>query len=111
MSEHRRRDDRGVLCTIALRASQFFDWVDRRQIDAYAVSFIILWGTIRITEWAMGYANAHPEKSGVETGAIIASIMVPWSGLQGAAIKFLFDVRQQTFESRQKPTVGMQEAK
>ena len=93
----RRRDDDSWLCLVAIRTSQFWDWIDKRQIDAYAVSFLILWGTIRITEWAMDFADAQPGKSGVEVAAIIAAVMVPWSGLQAAAIKFLFDARQRTF--------------
>lgn len=96
----RRSDDNGVLCWLAMRAGQFWDFVDKRQIDAYAVSAIILIGTIRITEWAMLFVEKHPEKSGIEVAAIIGALMVPWSALQGAAIKWLFDARQRSFEAK-----------
>lgn len=100
MNALRRKDDAGWLCWVALRAGQFWDWVDRRQADAYAVSAVILYGTIRITEWAMAFVDKHPEKAGLEVAAIVGALMGPWSLLQGAAIKFLFDARKTSFESK-----------
>lgn len=96
-NRHRRLTDDGFFCILALRARQFWDWIDRRQIDAYAVSFVILYGTIKITEWAMAFADLHPDKPGLEIAAILGAIMVPWSALQTASIKFLFDARQRSF--------------
>lgn len=98
----RREDDGGWLCVVALRARQFWDFVDRRQIDAYAVSFLILYGTVRITDWAMDFVDAHPDVDGLKAAAIIGAIMGPWSLLQGAAIKFLFDARQRSFYPGEK---------
>lgn len=95
--ENRRASDVGIWCVIAQRAREVFDWIDRRQIDAYAVSFIILYATIKITEWAMAFVDKYPNKPGVEVAAIIAAVMVPWSGLQAACVKFLFDARQRSF--------------
>lgn len=97
----KRETDKGFLCLVALRAGQFWEFIDRRQIDAYAVSLIILWGTIRITEWAMAFVDAHPDIDGLKAAAVIGSIMGPWSLLQGAAIKFLFDARSRSFHQTQ----------
>lgn len=95
----RRAEDMGWLCVVAHRAADFWDFIDKRQIDAYAVSGIILFGTIKITDWAMKFIDLHPDKPGLEVAAIISAIMVPWSTLQGAAVKFLFDARQRSFKT------------
>lgn len=92
-----RSTDHGWLCNLALRAGQFWDFVDRRQIDAYAVAIAILIGTVKITDWAMGFVDEHPDIDGLKAAAIITAIMLPWSALQTASIKFLFDARQRSF--------------
>lgn len=91
--EQRRSADRGPLCWLAARASQGWDWIDKRQIDNHIVAAITIWGTIRITEWAMTFTDMHPEKPGLEIAAIIGAIMVPWAALQTAVVKFYFDAR------------------
>lgn len=88
-----------ITCWIARRASETWDFVDRRQIDAHVVSAIVLWGTIKITAWAMRFAE-HAERPGIEVAAIIGAVMVPWSALQAAAITFVFRARQSSFESK-----------
>lgn len=93
----RRASDGGFMCVLALRMADFWTWVDRRQIDAYAVSCIILYGTISITNWAMSFVDKHPDKPGLEVAAIIGAVMVPWSGLQAACVKWLFEARQRSF--------------
>ena len=99
MTRTRRADDNGFLCTVALRTRELWDWVDRRQIDAYAISLAILWGTVKITDWAMLFVDKHPEIDGLKAAAIISAIMLPWSALQAAAIKFLFEARARSFYS------------
>lgn len=89
----RRSTDQGPLCWIALRAAQFWDFIDKRDIDKHAVSLAILYGTVQVVGWSMGYAASHAEKSGVETAAVIAAVSAPYMGLQAAAIKFYFDAR------------------
>lgn len=94
MDEPRRRsEDRGWL-------TRAWDWIDRRQIDAHAISVIILYGTIKITAWAMHYAN-NADRPGLEVAAIIAAVMTPWSALQAAAIKFVFETRTKSFTTTQ----------
>lgn len=90
----RRSEDEGWF-------TRAWDWIDRRQIDAYAVSLVILYGTVDIMRWAMRFAETHSDKSGLEIAAIIAAIVTPYSALQAAAIKFLFEARKGTFEARQ----------
>lgn len=95
----RRATDRGWLCWLAARASQGWDWIDRRQIDAHIVSTIVLIGTIRITNWAIHFAS-EGDRPGIEVAAIISAVMIPWSALQAAAIKFTFETRTKSFESK-----------
>lgn len=97
--QRNRATDGGWLCVVALRAAQFWDFVDRRQMDVYVIAVAILVGTIQITSWAMSFAS-HADRPGLEVAAIIAAIMGPWAALQGAAIKFIFDARANSFETR-----------
>ena len=86
------------LCRLAFYGKSTWDFVDKRQIDAYAVSLLILWGTVRVTDWAMGFVDAHPEVDGLKSAAVIAAVMTPLSAMQAAALKFLFEARSKTFE-------------
>lgn len=87
-----------IWCRLAHYGSNFWEWVDKRQIDAHCYSLLILWGTVRITNWCMEFATHHgAEKPGLEVAAVIAAVMAPWSALQAAAIKFLFDARTTSF--------------
>ena len=93
MTELRRATDHGALCTIALRASQFWDWIDKRAIDKHVVALAVLVGTIKITDWAMTYASAST-RPGLEVAAIIAAVVGPYMALQAAAIAFYFKSRE-----------------
>lgn len=85
------------MCVAAQRLREFWDWVDKRQIDAYAISLAILYGTVIITDWAMTFVEKYPDMDGLKAAAIIAAIMAPWSALQAVAIKFLFEARRGSF--------------
>lgn len=74
-------------------AARFWDWVDERQIDRHVASLAIFAVTWRLTTWAMAFASAHPDKSGLEVAAIIAALTGPWSIAQAAALRFYFDSR------------------
>lgn len=72
--------------------TRIWDWIDKRDIDKHVSSWVIIYGTLRITEWCFQYARDFPN---METAAIIAAITVPWSALQMASLKWYFDSRQQ----------------
>lgn len=91
----RRATDKGLLCTFALRLSQFWDWIDKRMIDRHVVALAILVGTIQILGWAMRYAETSA-RPGLEVAAIIGAVVAPYMALQGAAIAFYFSARRQT---------------
>lgn len=89
----RRGSDRGWLCWLALRLTDLWDWVDKRDLDKHAVSIVILVGTGKVTAWAFGFAEAHMDKSGAELALVIASVTAPYMALQAAAISFYFKAR------------------
>lgn len=99
MIEQRRRTDakvtgwRRILCWAAIRASETWDWIDKRQVFERLVCLAILYGTVIISRWAMNYAETHQEKTGVEAAAIIAAVAAPYMALQAAAIAFMFRAR------------------
>jgi len=74
---------------------RIWNWIDDRDIDKHVVSVMIMYGTVKITSWAMGYANAHPDGNSVGIAAIIGAVSAPYMALQAAAIKFYFDARKQ----------------
>lgn len=84
---------------MALRAGQFWDFIDRRQIDAHVVNAITLFGTIKITSWAMNFAE-HADRPGIEVAAILGAVGLPWAGLQAAMVKFVFDARRNSFQNK-----------
>ena len=92
MTEQRRATDRGVLCWLAARASQAWDWIDARDIDKHAVSLAILYGTAIVTRWAMRFAE-HGDRPGLEVAAIIGAVVAPYMALQAAAIAWYFKAR------------------
>lgn len=81
-----RSSDRGWLTRV-------WDWIDERNIDKHAVSMGIFYGTVKITTWAMAYASAETDKSGIEVAAVIAAVAAPYMALQAAALKFYFEAR------------------
>lgn len=81
------------MCRVALRASQLWDFIDNRQIDAHILTGFIVWGTYQVMAWAAHFAEVST-RPGMEVAAIIAAIMGPWSLVQGAALKFYFDARR-----------------
>lgn len=75
---------------------RIWNWVDERDIDKHVVSIMIMWGTVKITSWAMAYADSHSDVgNGMGIAAIIAAVSGPYMALQAAAIKFYFDARKQ----------------
>lgn len=98
----RRRVDRGALCWLADRGSDTWDWIDKRQLDAWGVLVFSLWMTARVLEWAMDFADGHAEMDGLRMAAIIGTVMGPWVTMQAALVKFHFEARKGTFSTEGK---------
>jgi len=87
MTELRRETDKGWV-------ARFWEWIDARRIDMHAVLVVSLWLTIRVVEWSMDFAGAHPDMDGVRMAAVIGAVLGPWALLQGAMFKFYSESRQ-----------------
>lgn len=92
MIEQRRAEDQGWLCWVAARASQFWNFIDARDIDKHFVSLAILYGTTQVTAWSMRFAE-HGDRPGIEIAAIIGAVAAPYMALQAAAVSFYFKAR------------------
>ena len=107
--ERVRASDHGILCTIALRASQLWDFIDKRDIDkhftALTIIGVMLIGTIRLTEWGMDYADrwiaaeqAGHVIQGSEIALVLGAVLGPWgltvTGTLAAVVSFYFRARQ-----------------
>jgi len=88
-----RAGDKGFWCSLALRFSEAWDFIDARDIDKHALSLSVFGMTVYIVYWCMEFIWAHPDKPGLEVAAMVAAIMVPWNGVQAAAIKWYFEAR------------------
>lgn len=71
---------------------RWWDWIDERQIDKHVASMVIMYGTVKVVEWAMIFAMSS-KLPGIETAAIITAVTAPYSALQVAAIKYYFEAR------------------
>lgn len=91
--EQRRSEDRGVLCWMAMRCSQAWDFIDKRDLDKHAVSLAILYGTVKVLHWSFAFSESHMDKSGLELAAVIGAVTAPYMALQAAAISFYFKSR------------------
>lgn len=99
MEQRRRASDlqgfARITCWCAARASDTWDWIDKRHIVERFVALAILYGTIDIIGWAKHFAAVHisAEVDGTEIALVIASVAAPYMALQAAAIAFMFRAR------------------
>mgnify|MGYP001615475543 FL=1 len=89
----RRADDRGFWCWLAARAADAWDFIDKRDIDKHIMSWAVFGMTFYVVDWVIDFVYAHPDKPGFEIAAIVAALMVPWTPVQAAVIKWYFAAR------------------
>lgn len=83
----------GFFCTLALRFSQLWDFIDKRDIDKHMMSWAVFGITCYMLYWSMEFVWSHPDKPGLEVGAIVAALMLPWTPVQAKVIQWYFDSR------------------
>jgi len=93
MSEQRRATDDGFLCALALRASQFWSFIDERDIDKHLMAWATFLMTCYIMQWVLTFVWLYPDKAGLETGLIIAAVLAPWTPVQAKVIQWYFESR------------------
>ena len=67
---------------------QLFNFINKHELDKHVVSSLVLLGTAKVTQWAMLFANAHPDQY-----LAIAAVTGPFAALQAASIKYYFGAR------------------
>lgn len=92
-TQRRRADDGGWACWLAKRLSETWDFVDRRDIDKHVTAWAVFGMTFYLGDWVLDYVFAHPDKPGLEVAAIVTAIMLPWTPVQAAVIKWYFEAR------------------
>ena len=95
-----RKDRRaGLGARVWNNLQEFWAWVDERQIDVHVLSAAILYGTYRLTTWAIDFAvvNSALKTSGADIALIIAAVTAPYAAVQAAAIGFVFSARRTSF--------------
>lgn len=108
-----RASDKGFWCVVALRLSQFWDFIDKRDIDKHATAVAIITayvtGTFYIMLWAMRFVerwlsaaelvDGAEQKAiaGSEVAMVLTAMLGPWSLLGSvvisAVISFYFKAR------------------
>lgn len=97
-----RAGDNGFWCVVALRCSQAWDFIDKRDIDKHATAVIIItaymvgtyhvvmWGARFAERWIFGaeaMASAAPKViSGTEVAMVIGAVLGPWTLLGSVVI-------------------------
>lgn len=75
------------LCRVAAVLSEAWDFIDKRDIDKHAIAWSTFAFTIYLTDWALEYVFAHPDKPGLELAAVVAAVLLPWTPVQ----KYVFE--------------------
>jgi hypothetical protein len=74
-------------------AGALWDFVDKRDIDKHIVAWWSFYVTYTLVYWSLEYVFKHPDKPGLEMAAIIGAILLPWTPVQGAIVKWYFAAR------------------
>lgn len=91
--ERRARGFVGSLEQLIRLLGRVWDWIDRRDVDKHAAFWAVLMMTWYIVDWALEFAFQHASKPGLEIAAIVGAILLPWTPVQAAAVKWYFDSR------------------
>lgn len=101
MTNRARRENYGLLCWVARRFEEAWDFVDKRQIIRRCAFLWMLWLTGVLVKWTMDYAW-HSNQDGLHIAAVIAAVWTPWTALQGAIFKF-YDQAQRYKNNGESP--------
>lgn len=82
-----------ITCWTAARLSEFWDFVDKRQIDVHLMSWAVFALAGYTVYWSMEFVWTHPEKPGLEVGAIVAAINLPITPVLAKVVDWYFKAR------------------
>jgi hypothetical protein len=89
----RRSGDQGFWCRAAKRASDFWEFIDKRQIDVHLMAWSAFSMTGYVVYWSMEFVWAHPDKPGLEVGAIVGALMLPITPVMAKIVDLYFKAR------------------
>lgn len=72
----------------------FLEFLDNRSVFRRIAFVWMIWLTTKATLWCFDFATVKAYPDGVQTAAVIAAVMAPIAGLQGAIFKWYTDARQ-----------------
>lgn len=83
----------GWLCWLALRCSDFWDWVDKRDLDKHALAWLVALCGWDLTWEAWDFAKLalNAKTPMAEVAATIAAIGVPYGLFATAVTKWYFE--------------------
>jgi hypothetical protein len=92
-----RATDSGWLCLVALRGSQFWEWVDNRDVDKHLAAWGIIgfllhgtwqlrnWGTDFLDRWLAAEQSGHMIQ-GSEVALAVGAVLAPWATVLSVVI-------------------------
>jgi hypothetical protein len=89
-----RPGDHGFWCIVARRASDTWDFIDKRDIDKHTLVWAVYALAGYSVYWSMEFVWAHPDKPGLEVGAIVTAVNLPLSWVLAKVTDFYFRARQ-----------------
>jgi hypothetical protein len=92
-AERTRAEDVGFLCVVAQRFSQAWDFIDKRDIDKHVTAWLSFYITWFLINWILNFVWVYPDKPGLEVAAIVAAVLMPWTPVQAAVVKWYFESR------------------
>lgn len=91
-AQNRRTSDKVKFwtCWLADRFSELWDFIDKRDIDKHAYSWLVGACAWEVTRWGMAFAEAHPDLSGAEMAMVLAAVGGPMALYGGAVTSWYF---------------------
>jgi O-antigen ligase len=89
----RRGSDHGWLCWVALRFTEFWDFVDKRDIDKQALVWTVYAMLLYSVYWGMEFVWLHPDQNGVDVAAKVAAITLPLTWVVAKITDWYFKAR------------------
>jgi len=83
----------GFWCLVARRLSDFWEFIDKRDIDKHTLVWAVYALTGYSVYWSMEFVWEHPDKPGIEIGVIVGAVNLPLSWVLTKVTDFYFRAR------------------
>lgn len=86
-----RATDHGFWCVVARRASDVWDFLEKRDIFEHALTIWTVYMVERYTVWCMHFAETHADMDGLKMGAILGAVGLALMAFATPVAKFWFN--------------------